>query len=311
MGFWKDIWDDVRPNLLWDLTKTFVGAIFMTATWSWIKAEADSPFTKQEAAVVFVTLVILTAIVITVYQVKLRRARQQTGGIVLSPKGTRHNWIWAILTITTLGLLGWNFSLQQQVRHLEVQMMRYVLPRQLAKDQIEKFGQYLKEHSTPHEVKIVYIMGDSESERYASDFASAFRKGSWVPNMNPINPLAINCDLSPPGTIVPVTCRSGLWEMVNTLQGITINQSGPNPPPPATIEEKAHPKPPLHQIVSEALMAGDIRGISAGYGFSNEPLNTITVRIGLRKRDKWAIPPKAFWNRRPEKSPDEITDDDF
>lgn len=311
MGFWKDLWNDIRPNLLWELGKAVLGGTLMTAAWSWVMAEGDNPFTKKEAAALFVTLVALISIGILFFYIKSRRAKQQSGGVVLGNKRPFHSWAIAIVTVTTLGLLGWNLSLQQQVRRLEVQMMRYVLPRHLTKDQIEKFGEYLGGHSPPHEVKIVYIMGDSESQRYAEDFSSAFRKGNWVPNMTPINPLEINCDVSPPGTIVPVTCRSGLWEMVNNLEGISIFQSGPNPPPPTTLEEKAHPKPQMGQIVYEALRAADIREIGGGYGFSNEPLNTITVRIGRRKRDKWAIQPKTFLNRRFEKSPDEITDDDF
>jgi hypothetical protein len=61
----------------------------------------------------------------------------------------------------------WILTLQNRVHHLEVQMFRYVLPRELTKEQIEIFGKHLASSTNPQEVRIRYIMGDSEALRYS------------------------------------------------------------------------------------------------------------------------------------------------
>jgi hypothetical protein len=75
-----------------------------------------------------------------------------------------------ILAVLLLICGVWVLVLQNRIHHLEVQMVMYVLPRSLTNDQIEAFGKYLRENSKPYEVRIKYVMGDAESERYAADF---------------------------------------------------------------------------------------------------------------------------------------------
>jgi hypothetical protein len=99
--------------------------------------------------------------------------------------------------------------------------------------------------------------------------------------------------------------------MANNLQGVSIQQSGPNPPQPTTIEEKLHPTPYLNTTIFEALKSAGIKGIGGGYGFSNDPINTITVFVGLRPRDKWGILPASFYDRGLGNFPQDVTDDDF
>lgn len=197
-----------------------------------------------------------------------------------------------------------NLSLQTRVKRLESKMVRYVVPRELTPKQIEDFGAYLKANSKSQEVTIKYVMGDSEASRYAGDFAAAFKAGDWFPNMRPINSLLINCSNSVAGPV----CKTELQEMMNRLEGVAIYQTGPNPPRSTSIEEKIHPPKAVHLIITEALTAAGIRGISAGYSYSDEPLNTVTVYVGSRKRDKWAVPPKDYSRHL---TPDAITDDDF
>jgi hypothetical protein len=216
--------------------------------------------------------------------------------------------IWfLVLAIVLLAL--WNRKLEHESRTLRVEMIRYVLPRQLTKEQTDAFGKYLSSHSQPNEVRIKYILGDAEAERYGEAFASAFRAGNWLPNMMPVNPMAITCHANPQGSAEPFACTSELQQMVNHLEGVSIQQSGPNPPQPSTLEEKVHPPPYLNQIVSEALKAAGIQGIGGGYGNNNDPLNTITVYVGIRPRDKWAVVPPNFFQRR--NVPQDIGDDDF
>lgn len=193
----------------------------------------------------------------------------------------------------------WNLSLQQRVRSLEVEMIRYVLPRELTKDQIEKFGSYLKANSQPQEVRILYIMGDSESSAYAHDFWSAFRAGKWHLTMIPVDPITITCKESPQRSTQPVVCSTSLLQMINRLEGVYFEQTGPNPPHQEYIRD----------TVSAALKAAGIQGIGCcNYSNNNDPVNTITVFVGFRARHKFAVLPSR---PVPEDSLDNLRDDDF
>ncbi len=218
---------------------------------------------------------------------------------------------WKILVLLLLFMGIYLSLLQQRVRHLEVEMVRYVLPRQLTNEQIGAFGKYLAANSQPHEVRIRYILGNGEAQRYAEDFASAFKAGNWLPNMMPVNPSAITCSISPQGSTAPISCSSELQQMINNMEGVTIQQTGPNPPQPSTIQERLHPPPYLNQVVSDALRSAGLRGIGSGYGYSNDPLNTITVFVGSRKRDKFAVPPTKFFDHAMKDSLQNLSNDDF
>jgi hypothetical protein len=217
--------------------------------------------------------------------------------------------IWfLVLAIVVLTL--WNQKLEHDVHRLQAEMIRYVLPRQLTKEQIDTFRNYLSSHSQPHEVRIKYISGDRESQGYAGDFASAFRAGNWLPNFMPLSPVAITCNENVPGSKPPFTCSSELQQVVNSLEEISIMRTGPNPPPPSTLEEKLHPTPSLDAVISEALRAAGLQGISSGYSNNADPPNTVTVFIGHRPRDRYAVIPQNFYEKT-RRNPREITDDDF
>jgi hypothetical protein len=130
--------------------------------------------------------------------------------------------------------------------------------------------------------------------------------GNWPPDVESVNPAVITCQVKPPEN-TPL-CSSELEQMAN-LEGVSVSQTGPNPPPPSTVEEKLHPPSPLNVIVSEALKAADISTVGNGYSENNDPVNTITVFVGLRPRDEWAVIPTNFSKR--QKTPQDITDDDF
>jgi hypothetical protein len=186
-------------------------------------------------------------------------------------------------------------------------MIRYVLPRQLTKEQIETFGKYLSSHSQPNEVTIKYISGDGEAERYADDISSAFRAGNWLPKMSAISPATVSCHANLSGDI---SCTSELQQM-RILEGVYIAQTGPNPPQPSTIEEKLHPRPLLSGILREAFKTAGIQGIITGYSFNSDPLNTVTAFVGFRTRDKWGVLPPRFSEHLGLNLPQDLSDDDF
>jgi hypothetical protein len=91
------------------------------------------------------------------------------------------------------------------------------------------------------------------------------------------------------------------------LESVSVQQTGPNPPQPTTLEEKTNRTPPIIDIVEEALRIAGIR-VSSGYSFNNDPLNTLTVFVGLRPRDKMGVLPPKFGQKD---LPNDVTDDDF
>ncbi len=216
-----------------------------------------------------------------------------------------------VLAIFVLAL--WDRKLERDIHRVQAEMIRYVLPRDLTKEQIKAFGDYLASHSKPHEVIIKYIPGDEEAMRYASDFSEAFRAGNWLPNMRPINPAAITCQPNPAGTMSSISCNSEL----QLMQGATLTSSGPSEPEnPATIEEKVHPPPTLGMILTEALKVGNIRepDYAGGGGRQNPPEGvTVILFIGARHRDKYAIMPTNWLERsqREGRLLSDIQDDDF
>jgi hypothetical protein len=215
-----------------------------------------------------------------------------------------------LLAAAMLCLVLWNKRQQRDIRRLHVQMMRFVLPRTLSEDEIKSIGQYLAANSQPHEIKIKYILGDRETQGYADDFSLALRAGNWLPVMSPINPARFTCQ-SISGDTPIVVCHSELQQVVNSLEGVHIQQTGPNPAQPSTIEEKLNPPKYLSHILSEALTAAGIQGISTNYGLNSDPLNTITIFVGSRPRDKLATIPPGFYERQKGILLHNITDDDF
>jgi hypothetical protein len=129
-----------------------------------------------------------------------------------------------------------------------------------------------------------------------------------------INPISITCHESYRSSF-PFACNTELekiWmENGSTLEGVSLRQTGPNPPRADTIEEKRNPTPYVHYLVGQAFRAA---GISAGGGYSNtsDPVNTITVFIGSRPRHRHGIPPpKLFTGKMSEDAFINLSDDDF
>ena len=305
MGTWfQRLRDDIRTNLVGLLMGWLLGGGLITALIAWLRARADTPISAAAAVAIFATAGLLAVGILVLYLAKKRRGSLDT------PSLPTRQWTTFALTALVILLFFWVWSLQQTVHRLQVEMRRFVLPRELTNNQIKAFGQYLASHSQPHELKIKYILGDAESERYANDFAAAFREGNWVPTMFPIDPTVIDCRQSVPGNESSFSCNAQLRQMENRLQGVQLEQTGPNPPQPSTIEEKLHPQPYLNQTIVEAMNAAGIPPSGGSYSFNNDPLNTITLFVGLRPRDKFGVLPAKLFQRQKEDLND-VSDDDF
>ena len=295
MGFWKNLWDDIRPNLLFQVfVSIWTGGIVTAGIVAWILALLDRPVTLADSGIIFLISVALAFVVFITNQIR----KHGLGVVAANASGYHSVWL-TLLGLGVITLAGWNILLQTRVRHLEVEMIRYVFPRSLTQEQIEKFGEYIREHSKPHEVSIRYVMGDAESETYAQDFYAAFKAGKWDPKQMPINPAKIICreekNLTP-----PIMCNSELQEMINNLKGVRIDVRNPIQATALTPEEKANALPSLHEVLTKAFRIADIRGVGASNGSSEQlTQDTIALIIGLRQRDKLAVsPPKDLGDSR-------------
>lgn len=276
------LWDKIAGNLIWAVILFVVGAIYAAARLRWPRWKSSLAALLHRPSPVV-----------------------DSGASISMP--------FYFLSIVLLGLAIillalWLHQSQKEMKRLKVQMLRYVLPRALTKDQIQKFGEYLRTNSKPKEIRIRYALGNAEAQSYAEDFANAFRAGNWFPTYAPINPTVLNCQPIAPSNGTSFHCATELAQVVNNLEGVVIQQTGPNPPQPQTVEEKLNPHPYLSEILGKALAAAEIEGVSSGYSLTSDPPETVTVFVGSRRRDRAAVTPKIFRNlgQMPE-----VTDDDF
>jgi hypothetical protein len=222
------------------------------------------------------------------------------------------NIIIPILVIVVCSMAGALWYMNRELHRLQVQMVRYVLPRVMTKQQIADFGKYLKANSQPHEIGIKYLMGDVESQRFAYSMAEAFRAGNWYPNLLPLNPAFSMC-----GSVQKIGdqigCRSQSWELLNHAgNSVDVEEIGPSEPqpPPSSIEEKVHPPRSLEDIVVQGLRSAGLAETGGGGGGSQTDKSTMTVYIDIRQRDSWAVHPPHFYDRRNE-PPADVSDSDF
>ena len=215
-----------------------------------------------------------------------------------------------VLAIVLLTL--WNRKIEHETHQLHVEMVRYVLPRHLDKEQIDIFSKYLAENSKPREIDIKYLSGDEESKEYASDFYSAFTKGGWLPSMSEVNLAIIVCDSNPTGNPL-VICKSNAESMADSLEKVSVDIKGPSTQSaPLTLEQKLHPPKSAMEILGRAFNAANIQ--NGGYGSSgndNDPAAKITLFIGHRPRGRMGILPPDFLQRLQNFHPYDVTDEDF
>lgn len=310
MSWLSWLWDKVAGNFLWSVILVLLGFLY-SKTRNWLLRMWSR---------------IWSWCVATVAKLRRRPAPEVTTPATLPSKRWDAAGVW-FLVFAIILLAIWNRKIEHEmvslnqsmiamnqgrehdIHDLRVEMTRYVLPRHLSQDQIQRFGKYLAANTQPHEVTIKYLMGDDEAESYASDLAAAFRAGNWFPNMIPLNPGSIKCQPSPQSKPLPFWCITETFPV--SRAGASITQSGPNPPQPTTVEDKLHPKPYLSNVIAQALQAADITDADGGsYGFSsNDPVETITVFVGPRKRGTWAVVPAKF--RQMPQGPTDLKDDDF
>lgn len=237
----------------------------MTGLISWIQLLADSPVTIQGVAIIFLVSVFVGASGIALYLIEKRR-NSTSGEVVVGSGATYNKWIIAVLSIAATSLIGWNISLQRDVTLIQKRMERYVLPRSLTEAQKNAIAAHLRKFD-PQTVVMRIIPRNEEAGSYRADLQQALEKGGW-----PIVQF-----------IYDETAQEGL----------SINSTEPRPDPAQqTPFDRLNPKKKPVQILVEAFTQA---GVAINGGMSSNDARyigaAITIVIGNRKRDRWAIPP--------------------
>jgi hypothetical protein len=167
-------------------------------------------------------------------------------------------------------------SLNEDVRHLRTQATRYVLPRELTQQQTSSLADFLSRQK-PQRVVFTVAKGDDEAGSYGGNLQTAFTKGGW-----PISNVDYADDL-PGGLRVDVKQSAG-----------------------------AQAEPDLSNIIQQAFQAAQIElnGSSGGSDGSISP-PVVTISVGHRRRDKWAVSPKRKYKRGEVRPPGYPSDDDY
>jgi hypothetical protein len=279
----RQLWDDIRPNLIWLAFTSLFGSSMLVGLIVSIRALGNSPINLTTAAIIFgvgfVGLMVLLSI-----------DKRRKGRSIMPSETLMRGIVWIPIFIG-LALCVWGYfigtlalRMNTDVRHLRTQMVRYVLPRQLAQEQIDSIGEYLS-HKESHEVIFNVIKNDSEASLFRSDIQRALEKGGWA-----------------------VTDTKYIDD---AQEGVIISSQEPSPPPPQSAADRLNPKQSLRDILAQAFRRAGvpINGVGGGTGPAITTA-TITISIGSRKRDKFAVTPPNFGDAfRP--GPLELTDDDF
>jgi hypothetical protein len=285
-NFWKRLWDDIRPSLIWWILYSIIGGSMLTALFAWIRAIGNSPINGTTAAIIFGFCFFGLMILFLVRRLQAGRSalvgRVPTQMIIYLPiLAGLMICIWAyFIGVKVQGV-------NEDVRHIKAQMVRYVLPRKLTPEQIASIGEYLSLQDR-NQVVFQIISRDEEASSFRADIQQALEKGGWA--------------------------ISDFKYADDVQEGLRISMVSPMPPTPAPVNpyDRVNLKPTPIQILSEAFKrAGvQIQGTGSGGGISITA-TTITISIGHRRRDTWAVlPPNYEAGMRPH-TPVITDDDDF
>jgi len=263
-------WAEIRPNVKWDIVKWAIvlGSGLMTAgTITAIFQWWNQPIANITVAVIFVVSCILLAVGMFAHNRKQVETSENTVGRMMS--------IVLIYSPIVLGLVFciWAyvvgkrvFQMSDDLELIRARMARYVLPRSLTPEQKKTIAEYLSKYE-PQPIVMKVTPRNEEAGSYRADLQQALEKGGW--------PVAsIDYDDTVP-------------------EGLQIHMSEPmREPGQESPFDRLNPKKKPTDILREAFdRAGVIVNGTGGGSGRNITAVTITISIGHRRRDKWAIPP--------------------
>lgn len=276
-NFWKNRWEDVRPNLIWaGLCLIFGGG--MTAIVAGIQAVGNRPLTVTAAALIFSLSFVALVILFLIVRKRKGQPIVPTQMLIYLPVlAGAAMLVWAYFVGTAVS------RLNDDVRHLKIQMVRFVLPRQLDQSQMDSFGRYLSQFDR-RQVVLEVVSRDEEAANFASDVEQALQKGGWA-----VSDHKYPDDVS---------------------AGVSLSMIGSTSSPTGGSDSSIDKPAPL-EILEEAFKRAGVQiGGKSGSDSNSAAKATITISIGRRRRDRWAVLPPNYIEgfRRPIRP---VTDDDF
>jgi hypothetical protein len=260
----KTLWYAIWPSLTWGLIKWAVGAVSLTALYAVVRATINKPISVGTAAVIFGLLFCL------ILGISIAWRRKQSAALIVY-----------LPIFIGLAFCVWAYFIGQRVsqmsddvRHLQAQAIRYVLPRELTKEQSAALVEQLSKRTPPLEVRFVLASRDEEAGQYGGDLQNAFRKAGW---------------------------KIGSSTDTDQIQeGLSIEVYN-------DVTERGLSFQDFFQV---AFREANIQLDGGGGGGSNDPGAVIRILVGHRRRDKHGIRTYAF-DKRHSREQVEPTDDDF
>lgn len=288
---WRRQWEEIRPHFKWEIIRWLFGGGVISGAIAIVRSGTSASLSWPALAVLFV----ISSIGYAGISLYLRWQRGTFGYrwprkfsgmlatiIIYVPIIIGVAFcVWAYFIGSTL------YGLNDDVRHLRAQMVRYVLPRRLTPEQTASIADYLS-HQDPQQVIMNVINRDEEAGSFRADLQIALEKGGWA-----VSDIKYADDIQ---------------------EGLSISMSQPFVEPPANPDpfERLHPKPNPVAILAEAFRLAKIQVQGTGGGSGrNITTTTITISIGHRRRDKWAVLPPNFEEQRRKEPIGELTDDEF
>jgi hypothetical protein len=190
--------------------------------------------------------------------------------------------VWAFVAAKRLD------HLEAEVRVLRIQSIRFVLPRRVSLAQKNIIAEELKK-SERRQIQMLVVKNDEEAGQYRGEIQVALEQGGWV--------------------VSKVEFADAVRE------GLSIRSTEPLADPPAKQDpfERLVKKPKPAEVLAAALSKAGVQVEGTGSGQSREIYETtITIEIGSRRRDSYAVVPSSyvdpFRGERPDGYP---RDEDF
>src|SRR5712692_4906926 len=227
-------WEEIRPHFIWEIIKFLFGGGLVTSfvlgvvrLFQWLAN------TQAQLSWIWLTIIfILSSVGFVVGSLCLRSLRDSgfknrlSTGAVSAKKMT----IIYVPIILGLAFCAWAYfvasrvyRLSDEVRHLQTQARRYLLPRELTQQESAALASYLSKYGPPSLVMNI-VKDDDEAGSYGGDIQTALAKAGW--NIATINypdtlPEGLRVDVNGPGPDLPAVMR----EAFRTAQ-IELNGAG-------------------------------------------------------------------------------------
>ena len=266
----QQLWKDIRPNFLWWIITVLTGGLVTAIAW------LDQPVTVTKLTLTFIAASVFLGLLILGLLTARNRISQRKARYLMTTILT-----YLPLMVGAAFCIWWYFigvkvfQLSADVELMQKQIARYVLPRRLTQEQKNIISEYLSK-SEPQSVVMKVIPRNEEAGSYRADLQQALEKGGW-----PVSNI-----------IYDDTIQEGL--------NIDLQEPMVEPGQESPFDRLKPKVKPVDRLVEALNEAGVVMSGHSGGSSRSITSPVITILIGNRRRDKWAIPPSRRQGRLPE-----------